>query len=83
MTDVPPGTKHLRFTMRDEQAPHFRHGGSTIVYSDATVPQAAIRYIGPCPPRGETHHYIWTIEALDAKGHVLAKTTASASFPPK
>jgi hypothetical protein len=28
--DVPPGTKQLRFVMHDEQAPSFRHGGSTI-----------------------------------------------------
>lgn len=80
--DVPQGTKRLRFTLHDEQAPHFHHGGGSVAYSGATIPQGAIHYIGPCPPPGQTHHYVWTIEALDAKGHMLAKTTASASFPP-
>ncbi|MHB8886527.1 MAG: YbhB/YbcL family Raf kinase inhibitor-like protein [Methylovirgula sp.] len=83
VNDVPPGTKRLRFTLHDEQAPRFRHGGSSVAYSGAKIPQGAIHYIGPCPPPGQTHHYVWTIEALDANGHVLGKTTASAGFPPK
>lgn len=81
--DVPQGTKRLRFTLHDEQASHFYHGGSTVAYSGAIVPQGAIHYIGPCPPEGDTHHYVWTIEALDGKGHVLAKTSAGADFPMK
>ena len=81
--DVPAGTKKLSFVMHDEQAPYFPHGGSTVNYAGATVPQGAIHYTGPCPPEGQTHHYVWAIEALDAKGHVLAKTTAAGDFPPK
>ncbi len=81
--DAPAGTTRLRFTLHDEDAPHFHHGGSTVDYSGPQVPQGAISYIGPCPPEGQTHRYVWTIEALDAKGHVLAKTNAAASFPPK
>ena len=83
VTDVPPGTKRLYFILRDAQAPHFRHGGSSVTYSGAKIPQGAIRYIGPCPPPGETHHYAWTIEAMDGQGHVLAKTNAAADFPMK
>ena len=81
--DAPPGTKRLRFTLHDEQAPHFHHGGSSVAYSGQKIPQGAIHYIGPCPPSGRTHHYVWTIEALDGKGHVLGKTSAGASFPMK
>jgi phosphatidylethanolamine-binding protein (PEBP) family uncharacterized protein len=55
------------------------HGGSTIAYRGGSVPQATIHYFGPCAPAGETHHYVWTIEAPDAKGRVLA--TAAGVFP--
>lgn len=81
--DVPPGTRRLRFVMHDRDAPHFHHGGSTVIYSGPHIPQGAVSYFGPCPPPGETHHYVWMIEALDAEGHVLAKTTAGAPFPLK
>ncbi|MGO9133642.1 MAG: phospholipid-binding protein [Methylovirgula sp.] len=79
--DAPPGTKRLRFVMHDQDAPHFHHGGSTIAYTGPNVPRGAITYIGPCPPEGSVHHYVWTIEALDGKDKVLAKTTASGDFP--
>lgn len=79
---VPPGTKQLRFAMRDLDVPTFHHGGSTIAYRGDAVPRGAIRYVGPCPPRGERHRYRWTIEALDSAGKVLGRTAATASFPP-
>jgi phosphatidylethanolamine-binding protein (PEBP) family uncharacterized protein len=79
---VPPGTKQFRFTMKDLNVPTFRHGGSTIAYQGDAVRKGAIRYVGPCPPRGERHRYRWTIEALDATGKVLGRTTATATFPP-
>ena len=81
--EVPPGTKRLRFVMRDEQVPSFKHGGSTIPYrgSDA-IPRGAIRYIGPCPPKGERHRYQWTIEALDNLDKVLGQASTAAIFPP-
>lgn len=78
---VPQGTERLRFTMHDQQAPHFPHAGSTIAYAGDKVAEGAIAYIGPCPPAGETHHYVWTIEALDKTNKVLAKTTAAGDFP--
>lgn len=40
------------------------------------------RYNGPCPPKGSTHHYIFTIYALDAKldlsSHIDAETLINA-----
>lgn len=79
---VPSGTKRLRFNMIDQNAPNYRHGGSTIDYAGAAVKKGAISYIGPCPPAGQRHSYTWTIEALDASGTVLGKTTATKTFPP-
>jgi phosphatidylethanolamine-binding protein (PEBP) family uncharacterized protein len=82
LAGVPPGTKQLRFSMKDLDVPTFHHGGSTISYHSGTVKKGAIRYIGPCPPSGERHRYRWTIEALDAGGKVLGTATATAPFPP-
>jgi phosphatidylethanolamine-binding protein (PEBP) family uncharacterized protein len=82
LAGVPAGTKQLRFSMKDLDVPTFHHGGSTIAYQGDAVKQGAIRYIGPCPPRGERHRYRWTIEALDAAGQVMGSTSATATFPP-
>ena len=79
--DAPKETESLRFIMNDKDAPNFRHGGSTIPYNGSgRVPEGAIDYIGPCPPAGTTHRYVWTIEALDRSGKIIARTTASGSF---
>lgn len=82
LSGVPAGTKQLRFTMKDLDVPTFHHGGSTIAYQGDAVRKGAIRYTGPCPPRGERHRYRWTIEALDAAGKVVGTATATAPFPP-
>lgn len=82
VTDAPNGTASLRFTLQDQDAPQFRHGGGTVPYTTAIVPQSAFDYIGPCPPGGARHHYVWTIEALDVNGKTLARTSAAGAFPP-
>jgi phosphatidylethanolamine-binding protein (PEBP) family uncharacterized protein len=82
LSGVPPGTKRLRFEMKDLNVPGFHHGGSTVIYDGDAVKQGAIRYIGPCPPGGQRHRYRWTIEALDASGKVQGTASAAATFPP-
>jgi phosphatidylethanolamine-binding protein (PEBP) family uncharacterized protein len=82
LSGVPVGTKRLSFTMTDLNVPTFHHGGSTIAYDGDAVSRGRIRYIGPCPPRGEHHNYRWAAEALDAAGNVLAEGSAEAMFPP-
>jgi phosphatidylethanolamine-binding protein (PEBP) family uncharacterized protein len=72
--DAPKETESLRFMMNDKDAPNFRHGGST-------VPEGAIDYIGPCPPAGTSHRYVWTIEALDKSGKNVARAAAEGRFP--
>lgn len=82
ISGAPKGTTQLRFSMRDFDAPNFNHGGSTVAYSGkGGVPVGAISYVGPCPPGGQAHRYIWTIEALDAAGKTLATTRAEGRFP--
>jgi hypothetical protein len=83
VSGAPQGTVNLRFGMRDQNVPDYNHGGGTVAFSGGKVAQGAISYRGPCPPGGETHLYVWTIEALDAAGKVLAATTAQGRFPPK
>jgi len=38
-------------------------------------------YGGPCPPRGGSHHrYVFTVEAIDAAGDVLASAELTTTF---
>ena len=83
LSGVPKGTTALAFVMHDQQAPDFEHGGSTVAYSGGgRVAQGTITYVGPCPPSGEKHRYVWTIEARDGAEKVLGRTTAAGRFPP-
>jgi phosphatidylethanolamine-binding protein (PEBP) family uncharacterized protein len=80
--DAPKETESLRFMMNDKDAPNFRHGGSTVPYNGSgRVPEGAIDYIGPCPPAGTSHRYVWTIEALDKSGKNVARAAAEGRFP--
>ena len=79
---VPRGTASLSLAMRDRDAPDFQHGGSTVPYAGhGAVPKGAVTYTGPCPPKGTSHHYIWTLHALDAKGGDLDMTEAAGDYP--
>ncbi len=72
----------MQFTLHDRDAPDFQHGGGAVAYNGGgSVPEGAIDYIGPCPPAGAIHRYVWTIDALDNAGKVLARTSAAARFP--
>jgi hypothetical protein len=83
LSGVPPGTKQLRFTMIDLDAPTFSHGGGTVPYQgQQSVPRGAFSYRGPCPPQGQ-HRYRWTVEARDAADHVLAIAAVTTNFPPR
>jgi len=79
--DAPKETASLHFIMSDKDAPHFQHGGSTVPYKgDGRVAEGAKDFIGPCPPAGAIHRYIWTIEALDKSGKIVARATAEGRF---
>jgi phosphatidylethanolamine-binding protein (PEBP) family uncharacterized protein len=81
LTEVPAGTKQLRFAMKDLDAPGFSHGGGTVAYTgQRELGRGAFAYRGPCPPSGQ-HTYQWTVEAQDAAGKTLATATATKKFP--
>jgi len=82
LSGVPPGTKTLRFVMKDLDAPNFPHGGGSAPYrGQSRIERGAFTYQGPCPPSGQ-HTYQWTVEAQDASGKTLATATATKKFPP-
>jgi Raf kinase inhibitor-like YbhB/YbcL family protein len=37
-------------------------------------------YGGPCPPPGNPHRYVFTVEALDAAGEVLASAALTTTY---
>ncbi|WP_237481747.1 hypothetical protein [Lichenibacterium dinghuense] len=79
---VPRGTASLNFALRDRDAPDAPESGSTVPYAGrGAVPKGAVTYTGPCPPKGTSHHYIWTIHAIDAKGGDLDMTEAAGNYP--
>lgn len=81
LSNVPPGTTTIRFRMTDQEVPSYPHGGGDVAYTgQSEVPEGAFSYYGPCP-RGGSHTYDWSIEALDQGGNRLATTRASKKFP--
>lgn len=80
LNGVPEGTTKLDIRMKDLNAPDFNHGGGKVDYSgQKTLEYGAFKYKGPCPP--QTHIYVFTVKALDAKGKTLATATAKRKFP--
>ena len=83
LSGIPPGTRQLRFTMTDLDAPNFVHGGGSVDYGgQRLIPRGAFSYRGPCPPGGQ-HRYQWTVDAEDDAGHTLATATVTKKFPPE
>lgn len=84
LADVPAGTVNLQFQMTDLDKPGFHHGGGTVGYrGQPEVPCDAFStgFVGPSPPPGEVHTYVFAIKALGPDGTVLAATTARRRFP--
>ena len=82
LSDVPEGTKFIRFKMVDLDYRKFNHGGGTIEYTGQDVVEpGAFTYKSPCPPNG-THDYEWTATAQTKKsGGALGSAKAVRSYP--
>lgn len=84
LSNVPAETKTLEFHMRNVDVPGQDHGGGTVFYAGhPEIPAAAFEYQGPCPPRGHSHRFEWTVDALNESGElILGSGKVTTSFPP-
>ncbi len=82
ISNVPAGTKTLKFWMTDLNVPSYMHGGGTVEYKGTgEIPAGAFSYMGPCPPTG-SHDYRFEVTALNATGDtVLGRGQATRPFP--
>ncbi len=76
--DVPEGTTKLKVNMKDKQS-NYRHGGGTVKYNgEDAIPAGALKnWEGPCPPRSETHIYVFTVKT---KGGEKAKASYKQKY---
>lgn len=82
LTDVPAGTKFIRFRMVDRNRPDVNHGGGVVAWNgEKTIAPGAFKYKSPCPPDG-AHTYEWTATAQSKKsGGKLAEAKAKRKYP--
>ena len=82
LTDVPEGTKFIRFKLVDTNVRDFDHGGGVVAYNGQDVIEpGAFKYKSPCPPNG-AHKYEWTATAQSKKsGGKLGTAKASRTYP--
>lgn len=85
-TAPPRGTRYLRLTLFDPDAPGggFTHWRARIPATWRALREAQHApveggndfgrrgYTGPCPPPGRAHRYVFTLRAVDAHGKTLA-----------
>jgi phosphatidylethanolamine-binding protein (PEBP) family uncharacterized protein len=84
LSNVPEGTKFIRFKMTDLDVPSYNHGGGTVEYTGNNIIEpGAFTYRSPCPPSG-SHRYQWTATATKKKGYTgesLGRAKAIKSYP--
>lgn len=82
LSDVPDGTKFIRFKLVDRNVPGYSHGGGTVAWDGGkSVPAGAFKYKSPCPPNG-AHTYEWTATAQsEKKGGKLGEAKARRKYP--
>lgn len=86
----PQGTKSFVLTVHDPDAPnkhwvhwivynipaHTHHINNDNSFTKGINSFGRAQYDGPCPPKGESHRYIFTVYALDiAEGNLPTKLT--------
>jgi phosphatidylethanolamine-binding protein (PEBP) family uncharacterized protein len=81
LSGVPTGTAKMTFSLRDQNAPGYNHGGGSVAYSGGkSIAAGAFKYKSPCPP-GSTHTYVWTVNAYDKGGKKLGTATVKKKYP--
>lgn len=82
LSDIPEGTKFIRFKLVDRDVPGFNHGGGVVEWNGSkTVPAGSFKYKQPCPPNG-SHTYEWQATAQTKKnGGKLETAKAQRKYP--
>jgi phosphatidylethanolamine-binding protein (PEBP) family uncharacterized protein len=83
LNGVPKGTAYISLQMVDRQS-SYNHGGGEVPYKgEGVIACGAIPsgWIGPFPPNGEVHTYVFILKALDANRNSLGTTSAARKFP--
>lgn len=81
LSNVPEGTTEIRFSLTDNDAPNYNHGGGSADYTgDNVIQPGAFKYQSPCPPNG-SHTYEWSARARNADGDTLARARSSKKYP--
>ena len=86
ISGAPPGTTKFLANMVDNDFTSFVHGGGTVDAPnspDFEIPPGALKsYKGPCPPNFSNfgHDYVWTVQAVDSMGKLLASATKTKTF---
>jgi Raf kinase inhibitor-like YbhB/YbcL family protein len=79
--DAPSGTFiHWRVTGIDPTATGVEQGQVPAGGTEEENSAGQTAYVGPCPPPGPAHRYIFTVEALAADGEVLASGSLTGAF---
>ena len=82
LTDVPEGTRFIRFKLVDLNKRSVNHGGGVVAYAgESTIAPGAFKYKSPCPPNG-AHMYEWTATAQSEKdGGKISTAKAKRPYP--
>jgi phosphatidylethanolamine-binding protein (PEBP) family uncharacterized protein len=89
ISGIPAGTKSLKVTLVDHDAPGFDHGGGVVEHADGpseSVAEGALKsYRGPCPPSFQFgHEYEFKVTAIAADGKTeLASGIKTKTFSAK
>ena len=84
LSNVPEGTKFIKFVMTDLDVPGYNHGGGTVKYTGNNIIEpGAFKYASPCPPDG-VHQYEWSAKAKESDSFfsgAIGEAKAVKSYP--
>jgi len=82
LSDVPEGTRYIRFKLVDLDVPGYHHGGGVVAYTgQKTIAPGAFKYKSPCPPNGG-HIYEWRATAQTRKnGGRISTASRARAYP--
>ena len=81
LINVPAGTTHLIFEMKEKDNISFQNDKNKIKYHGSDeIEFGEFKYKGPCPDMG-SKTYTWEIKALNHLGKEIGKAKSNSRFP--